>query len=71
MSDKQAKFFGKKTESAMMPKGKKRPVKESVETKLSFKQMVQLVQLVHLAYLVRLVHRVLMVHISVVVEHRE
>jgi hypothetical protein len=34
----------KKTESAMMPKGKKRPVKESVETKLSFKQMVQLVQ---------------------------
>jgi hypothetical protein len=44
MSDKQAKYFGKKTESAMMPKGKKRPVKESVETKLSFKQMVQLVQ---------------------------
>jgi len=44
MSDKQAKFFGKKTESAMMPKGKKRPVKESVETKLSFKQMVHLVQ---------------------------
>ena len=34
----------KKTESAMMPKGKKRPVKESVEQKLSFKQMVQLVQ---------------------------
>ena len=34
----------KKTESAMMPKGKKRPVKESVETKLSFKEMVQLVQ---------------------------
>jgi hypothetical protein len=44
MSDKQAKFFGKKTESAMMPKGKKKTVKESVETKLSFKQMVQLVQ---------------------------
>lgn len=44
MSDKQAKYFGKKNESAMMPKGKKRPVKESVETKLSFKQMVQLVQ---------------------------
>ena len=44
MSDKQAKYFGKKTESAMMPKGKKRPVKESVETTLSFKQMVQLVQ---------------------------
>lgn len=31
-------------ESAMMPKGKKRPVKESVEQKLTFKQMVQLVQ---------------------------
>ena len=44
MSDKQAKFFGKKTESAMMPKGKKRPVKESIENILSFKQMVQLVQ---------------------------
>jgi hypothetical protein len=44
MSAKQEKFFGKKTESKMMPKGKKRPVKESVETKLSFKQMVQLVQ---------------------------
>jgi len=44
MSDKQAKFFGKKTESAMMPKGKKKTVKESVETKLSFKEMVQLVQ---------------------------
>ena len=44
MSAAQEKFFGKKTESAMMPKGKKRPVKESVETKLSFKQMVQLVQ---------------------------
>jgi hypothetical protein len=44
MSDKQAKYFGKKTESKMMPKGKKRPVKESVENKLSFKQMVQLVQ---------------------------
>lgn len=36
--------FAKKNESAMMPKGKKRPVKESVEQKLSFKQMVQLVQ---------------------------
>ena len=36
--------FAKKTESKMMPKGKKRPVKESVEQKLSFKQMVQLVQ---------------------------
>jgi hypothetical protein len=44
MSDKQAKYFGKKTESAMMPKDKKKTVKESVETKLSFKQMVQLVQ---------------------------
>jgi hypothetical protein len=44
MSDKQAKYFGKKTESAMMPKGKKRPVKESVEQKLTFKDMVQLVQ---------------------------
>jgi len=44
MSDKQAKYFGKKTESAMMTKGKKRPVKESIETKLSFKEMVQLVQ---------------------------
>jgi hypothetical protein len=36
--------FAKKTESAMMPKGKKRPVKESVEVKLSFKDMVKLVQ---------------------------
>jgi hypothetical protein len=44
MSDKQAKYFGKKTESKMMPKDKKKTVKESVETKLSFKQMVQLVQ---------------------------
>jgi hypothetical protein len=34
----------KKTESAMMPKGKKRPVKESVEGKLTFKDMVKLVQ---------------------------
>ena len=44
MSAAQAKYFGKKNESKIMPKGKKRPVKESVETKLSFKQMVQLVQ---------------------------
>jgi hypothetical protein len=44
MSDKQTKYFGKKTESAMMPKGKKKTVKESVETKMSFKEMVQLVQ---------------------------
>jgi hypothetical protein len=36
--------FAKKTESAMMPKGKKRPVKESVEQKLTFKDMVKLVQ---------------------------
>ena len=36
--------FAKKTESKMMPKGKKRPVKESVESTLSFKDMVKLVQ---------------------------
>ena len=35
---------GKKTdESKMMPKGKKRPVKESVESNLSFKEMMALV----------------------------
>jgi hypothetical protein len=34
----------KKDESAMMLKGKKRPVKESVEVKLSFKEMIKLVQ---------------------------
>ena len=44
MSDKQAKYFGKKTESKMMPKGKKRPVKESVQQKYSFKQCLQLVK---------------------------
>jgi hypothetical protein len=51
LSDKQKKLppglqkaIASKTESAMMPKGKKKTVKESVETKLSFKQMVQLVQ---------------------------
>ena len=44
MSDKQAKYFGKKTESAMMPKGKKRPMKESVENVLSFRDMIKLVQ---------------------------
>lgn len=44
MSAKQEKYFGKKNESAMMPKGKKRPVKESVEQKLSFKEMIMLVQ---------------------------
>jgi hypothetical protein len=41
MSDKQAKYFGKKNESV---KASKKVVAESVETKLSFKQMVQLVQ---------------------------
>lgn len=46
MSAKQAKYFGggEKTESKMMPKGKKRPVKESVEQKLSLKDMMRLVQ---------------------------
>jgi hypothetical protein len=44
MSDKQAKYFGKKTESAMMPKGKKRPVKESVEQALTFKDCIRLVR---------------------------
>ena len=43
MSAKQEKFFGKKNESKMMPKGKKRPVKESVEQKLSFREMMTLV----------------------------
>jgi len=43
MSDKQAKYFGKKTESKMMPKGKKRPVKESIEGKMSFREMMKLV----------------------------
>jgi hypothetical protein len=38
------KKLSKQDESKMMPKGKKRPVKESVEQKLTFKQMVQLVQ---------------------------
>ncbi len=41
MSAKQAKYFGKKNESV---KTSKKVVAESVETKLSFKQMVQLVQ---------------------------
>jgi hypothetical protein len=36
--------FAKKDESKMMPKGKKRPMKESVEQKLSFKEMIKLVQ---------------------------
>jgi hypothetical protein len=41
MSAKQEKFFGKKNESVATSK---KVVAESVETKLSFKQMVQLVQ---------------------------
>ena len=41
MSDKQAKYFGKKNESVTTAK---KVVAESVETKLSFRQMVQLVQ---------------------------
>ena len=41
MSDKQAKYFGKKNESV---KTSKKVVAESVETKMSFKEMVQLVQ---------------------------
>lgn len=41
MSAKQEKYFGKKNESV---KTSKKVVAESVETKLSFKQMVQLVQ---------------------------
>ena len=44
MSDAQKKYFGGKNESAMMPKGKKRPVKESVESTMSFKEMIKLVQ---------------------------
>jgi hypothetical protein len=41
MSDKQAKYFGKKNESV---KSSKKVVAESVESKLSFKDMVRLVQ---------------------------
>ncbi len=41
MSDKQAKYFGKKNESKVQLK---KVVAESVEQKLTFKQMVQLVQ---------------------------
>jgi hypothetical protein len=44
MSDAQKKYFGGKNESAMMPKGKKRSVKESVESTMSFKEMIKLVQ---------------------------
>lgn len=43
MSPAQEKYFGKKNESKMMPKGKKRPVKESIEQKLSFRDMMKLV----------------------------
>jgi hypothetical protein len=43
-SGKAAEADKKKTdESAMMPKGKKRPVKESIEQKLSFREMMNLV----------------------------
>jgi hypothetical protein len=43
-SGKEAEKEAKKTdESKMMPKGKKRPVKESVEGKLSFREMMNLV----------------------------
>jgi len=44
MSAKQEKYFGKKNESAMMPKGKKRPVKESVEQTLTLKDMLRIVK---------------------------
>jgi len=44
-SGKAAEADKKKTdESKMMPKGKKKPVKESVESKLTFKEMIMLVQ---------------------------
>lgn len=43
-AEKAAEKESEKNESKMMPKGKKRPVKESIEQKLTFKQMVQLVQ---------------------------
>jgi len=44
-SGKAAEADKKKTdESKMMPKGKKRPVKESIENILSFKDMIKLVQ---------------------------
>jgi hypothetical protein len=38
------KAIAAKSESKMMPKGKKRPVKESVESTMSFKEMIKLVQ---------------------------
>lgn len=44
MSAKQEKYFGKKNESKMMPKGKKRPVKESVEPTMTFKDLLKIVQ---------------------------
>ncbi len=44
MSAAQEKYFGKKNESKMMPKGKKRPVKESVEQQMTLKEMIKLVQ---------------------------
>jgi hypothetical protein len=43
-SGKAAEADKKKDESKMMPKGKKRPVAESVETKLTFREMIKLVQ---------------------------
>lgn len=44
MSPAQEKYFGKKNESKMMPKGKKRPVKESIEQKLSFVDCLKIVK---------------------------
>jgi hypothetical protein len=44
MSAKQEKFFGEKNESAMMPKGKKRPVKEGVEGTLTFAKALQIIK---------------------------
>jgi hypothetical protein len=41
---KRMKGIEKAQESKMMPKGKKRPVKESIENILSFKDMIKLVQ---------------------------
>lgn len=43
-AEKAAEKDSEKNESKMMPKGKKRPVKESIDRKLTFKQMVQLVR---------------------------
>ena len=44
VSSKDKKKPKKAAESAMMPKGKKRPVKESVEQKLTFKDCIRLVR---------------------------